>query len=425
MGLVWLWLKVESHPTWQRILFLGLAFALTLWVKLLSPFLTMGAVCFFYLLQRRFAHFLESFVATILGGVVFWLTFQTTFTSRYAFGYTGSYFSRLNILDPENVRFIATVFPQGVGVMMLWLSIPMVILLGAALVNSVMHWLRGEVTVVDGLLLYGAGSTLAYTLVIFPAWGYPRYQAPFIPILLILVAITLAPALAQMSRSAWKLLVAIAISCFVFNVWIVGDPLLRLYLLTFETTTSQVAIRLHQGIADATRVAAPILVAPLIGFWLAPRLRVPRLAMVLAVIGVLAVTNVTSTMLVQVNARYSTRYRYGYGLDDMLQAARRVREHAGPAGYIAAIDDVLFYTGLDGKGIYGLATRDNLMGGTSLSLLDLMHQQRIDALVWTTKDEVRNPTAIHEVEHILKECYDRETYGVFIVYLRKPGAACP
>jgi len=132
MGLVWLWLKVESHPTWQRILFLGLAFALTLWVKLLSPFLTMGAVCFFYLLQRRFAHFLESFVATILGGVVFWLTFQTTFTSRYAFGYTGSYFSRLNILDPENVRFIATVFPQGVGVIMLWLSIPMVILLGAA-----------------------------------------------------------------------------------------------------------------------------------------------------------------------------------------------------------------------------------------------------------------------------------------------------
>jgi hypothetical protein len=245
--------------------------------------------------------------------------------------------------------------------------------------------------------------------------------------LIVLAAVVLAPALAQMSWSAWKVLAGIACLSFVFNLWVVGDPLLSLYLLTFETTTGQVATRLQQGIVSAARTATLIPVALLIGFWLAPRLRIARSAMLLAIVGVLAFTSLASTTLVQVNARYSTRYRYGYNWDDMQQAAQRVREHVGPTGYIAAIDDFLFYTGLDGEGIYGLATtaRHDFTGKPVISLLELMRERRIDALVWTTKDVTRNPTAIQEIEPILKECYDRETYGVFIVYLRKPGATCP
>jgi len=425
LGLVWLWLEVEPRPPWQRIILLGLGFALTLWVKLLSPFLTMGAMCLFYLLQGKFLRFLETFIASVLGGVVFWITFQTNIASQYAFGYTGGYMSRLNIFDLGNLRYMATIFPQGAGVVTLWLSIPVVILIGMALANSVGRWLRRKVSVLDEFLLYGGGSVLAYTLVIYPAWGYPRYQAPFIPILIILAAVVLAPALAQMSWSAWKVLAGIAILCFVFNLRVVGDPLLSLYLLTFETTTGQVTARLQQGIVNAARAATLIPVALLIGFWLAPRLRIARSAMLLAVVGVLAFTSLASTTLVQVNARYSTRYRYGYNWDDMQQAAQRVREHVGPTGYIAAIDDFLFYTGLDGEGIYGLRARQNFMGKPSISLLELMHERRIDALVWTTKDVTRNPTAIQEIEPILKECYDRETYGVFIVYLRRPGATWP
>ena len=426
LALIWLWLKIEPLPAWQRIILLGLGFTLTLWVKLFSPVLTMGAICLFYLLQWRLRRFAEAVGAAFLGGAVFWLTFQSSLTSRYAFGYTGSYFSMLNILNPDNRRFIATVFPQGAGVVTLWLSVPIVILLAVAIKNSAQGWLKHQVDNVDELILYGSGCTLAYTLVIFPAWGYPRYQAPFTLILLLVSAITLAPALSQVARPAWKVLAAIAVACLAFNLLIVGDPLLHLYLVTFETNTGQIAARLKQGSLDALRMTALMPLALLIGFWTAPKLRVPRSAMLLAVTGILAVSGFAATTLIQINARYSTRYRYGYGLDDMLQAAQRVHDYVGPSGYIAAIDDVLFYTGRQGEGIYGLSTR-SLMGEPSISLLDLMHRQRIDALVWTTKDAVRNPDAVHtpEIEFTLRECYNQETYGVFLVYLHKPGAACP
>jgi hypothetical protein len=426
LGLVWLWLKVEAYPRWQRSVLLGIGFALTLWIKLLSPVLAMGAICVFYLLQRRWERLVGTVAASVLGGIFFWLTFQTNFASQYAFGYTGGYFSRLNLLKPENVEFIATVFPQGAGVVALWLSIPLVIILAVALANSARRWRHHQANTVDGLLLYGAGGTLAYTLVIFPAWGYPRYQAPFVAILFIVAAITLAPALLQATRSAWQALAAIAIACFVFNLLIVGDPLLRLYLLTFETNTGQVAARLRQGLLDAARIAALLPIMLLIGMWVAQRLRVSRSAMLLAVTGAVTIATLASTTLIQVDARYSTRYRYGYGLDDMLQAAQRIRDYAGPTGYVAAIDDVLFYTGLQGEGIYGMATR-SLMGETSISLLDLMRQRRVDALAWTTKDAVRHPETIHtpEMERVLRDCYSQESFGVFLVYLREPGAICP
>ena len=426
LALVWLWLTIEPCPPWQRIVLLGFGFALTLWVKLLSPVLTMSAISLYYLLQRQPKRFVEMLGTTSFGGLVFWLTFRTNLTSQYAFGYTGSFFSRLNILNPENVQFIATVFPQGAGVVMLWLSIPIVIVLVTALFYSIRRWWQRQANVLDALILYGAGGTLAYTIVIFPAWGYPRYQAPFMVILSLVAAITIAQSLFRIIRPGWKILVAVAAIGFAFHTLFIGDPMLRLYLVTFETTTGQLAARLKQGLLDAARVAALIPIMLIISYWAAKRLRISRSSMLIAATGALAISSLAATTWAQVNARYSTRYRYGYGLDDMLQAARRARDHAGPAGYVAAIDDVLFYTGLRGAGIYGLATR-SLMGETSISLLDLMHQRQIDAMVWTTKDAVRSSDVVQspEIEQILQKCYTQEIYGVFLVYLRRPHGDCP
>ena len=134
-------------------------------------------------------------------------------------------------------------------------------------------------------------------------------------------------------------------------------------------------------------------------------------------------------MAAQVSARYSTRYRYGYNYDDMLHAAARVREHAGPQGYVAALDDVLFYTGLDGAGIYGMATqlvnwKDNQ---PSVSLPELLRQRRVDALVWTTKEVTRNADVLNtpDLKERLAACYTQEQYGVFLVYLLRSDINCP
>jgi hypothetical protein len=430
LGLVWLWLKCESLPRWQRIALLGLGLTVNLWIKLLSPILTMGSISLYYLLKGRWVRLIETVAATAFGSIVFWITYQIDLTSQYAFGYTGGYLGRLNILDSANRQFMAITFPQGMGILVFWLSIPIVILLGVAAIQSAQRWLRKQAGTMDALLLYAGLATLAYALVIYPAWGYPYYQTPFIPLLIIVSAQVLTPALARLSRPAWITLSVIAAGCLVFNLWVIGDPLLRLYLVTFETTTGQLGARLARGLMDSARIAAPISIALLIGFVLAPRLRVSRTTMLVGTLGALAVASLASTTLVQANARYSTRYRYGYNWDDMLRAAQRIREAVGPSGYVAAIDDVLFYTGLPGDGIYGMSTNmvtGSYMGKTSIGLLDLLRQHQVDALAWTTKDAVRSADLLRspEMEHILNKCYSQESYGVFQVYLRKTQATCP
>ncbi|HTP11579.1 MAG TPA: glycosyltransferase family 39 protein, partial [Anaerolineae bacterium] len=388
LALVAVWLKMEPRPTWQRVLFLTLALALTLWVKLLSPILTMGAIGLYYLLRGQFKRMLEVAAATALGLVLFWLTIQIDVTHQYLFGYTGGQLSRLNILVPGNVQFMATTFPQVGGIFALWLSLPLALLIFIAVVRSIGRWIKHRAGVLDGLAMYATLASIAYALVIYPAWGYPYYHTPFVPLLIILAAEVLTPALEQLPRPAWLTLGITSVVAFLYSLIVVGDPLLRLYLLTFETLTAQVGARLQQGLRDVLRIALPIPVAMIFGWFAAPRLRVKRSQLLLALLGALALAALAGTTLTQVSARYSTRYRYGYNYDDMLRAVARVRDYVGPQGFVAALDDVLFYTGLNGEGIYGMATQlvnwqDNR---PSLSLLDLLRQRRVDALVWTTKE---------------------------------------
>jgi hypothetical protein len=415
LALVAVWLAVDQRPAWQRVALLTLILAPTLWIKLLSPLLMMGAIGLYYLLRGQFRRMLEVAAATALGFSLFWITIQIDVTHNYLFGY--------------NVQFMATTFPQASGILVLWLSLPLVLLIAIALLRSIGRWFKRRATALDGLALYATLASVAYSLVIYPAWGYPYYHAPFVPLLIILAAEVLTPALEDLPRPVWLTLSLTTVGAFIYDLIVVGDPLLRLYLLTFETMTSQVSSRLQQGLRDVLRVAVPVLAALIAGWFIAARVQMKRSQWLLALLGALTIASLASTTLAQVSARYSTRYRYGYNYDDMLASAARVREHAGPQGFVAALDDVLFYTGLDGEGIYGMATqlinrKDNR---PSVSLVELLRQRRVDALVWTTKEVTRNAEVLNtpELQRRLAECYTQEQYGVFLVYLRRNDANCP
>ena len=427
LGLVWVWLFIENRSRRVRVLVIALAFTLSLWVKLLSPFLTMGAIGLYLLLQGKWARVLEVMVATIIGFGVFLVTIQSNVTSQYLFGYTGGYMSRLNILEPENVRFILTVFPQAAGVVLLWFSIPMMILVVIAVLLSVKRWFSRQAMKADFFLLYGALSTVAYSMVILPAWGYPRYQAPFIPMLVLVAAMVVAPVLPKLNRASWGLVGIMAVICLIYNMVLVGDPMLRLYLLTYETTTEQVGTRLSEGLIAFTRLLIPVVAAIVIGFVMAPRVRAKRADILLVMLCAIAMGTYLTTSVTQFEARYSTRYRYGLNLDDMLTASQRIHDAVAPDGFVAAIDDVLFYTKRPGKGIYGLSTRENLMGGKTMTLAELLRVQHVDALAWTAKDAFRGSEMLNSsgVQHILDTCYDKEQYGKFVVYLNKQQTPCP
>lgn len=427
LGLVWLWLRIDDQPRILRVLILGLAFAGSLWVKLLSPFLTMGSIALFLLLQGKFPKLVDAIASTAIGFAVFYVTIQMNVTGQYVFGYTGGYMSRLNILDPVNVRFIMTVFPQAAGVVALWFSIPMMLLAVTAALASLKRWIGRRSDYADFFLLYGALSIVGYSMVILPAWGYPRYQAPFIPMLTVGVAIFVTPFLSSLTRTAWIVLAALTIAAMLYSALFVGDPMLRLYLLTYETATEQVGARMSEGLIAFGKLILPVIVALAIGFLAAPYLHVRRADLLIAVLCAVTVASYLPTSVIQVDARYSTRYRYGLNFDDMLIAAQRIHDAVPADGFVAAIDDLLYYTGRPGKGIYGLSTRDSLMGEKDTSLIDLLHIQRIDAFAWTIKDAFRGSALLTSsgVQQILDSCYSREQYGVFMVYLRKPVTICP
>jgi hypothetical protein len=264
-------------------------------------------------------------------------------------------------------------------------------------------------------------------MLILPAWGYPRYQSPFIPMLTIAVAIFVTPYLTRLNRSAWIVLACFSIAAMLYSAFFVGDPMLRLYLITYETTTEQVGTRMSEGLVAFGKLILPVTVSLVIGFVAAPYLHNRRADFLIAVICAVTVATYLPTSVIQVNARYSTRYRYGLSFDDMFTAAQRIREAVPADGFVAAIDDLLYFTGRPGKGIYGLSTRDSLIGGKDMSLIDLLHVQRIDAFAWTIKDAFRGSAFLTStgVQQILDTCYSKEQYGVFMVYLRKPVTACP
>lgn len=421
-GWLWSWSLLRQRAGWQRAGVTALFFALALWVKLPTPILLMGSLGLFYLLQKDWRRLGEMIGAALVGGGLFLATFALY--TRWT-GFSWAMLGPTLAKSPQglsSVKGMLYLLPQGLGIFILWLSFPLAVLVGWALWQTVAGWFKGLQgsswgQPEDLFGLYFGVTALFYGMVLPPAWGYPRYHAPLVPLAALLAARSFVPAWQKLpSRLRW-LALGLSGVFFMYKLGL-GDPLYRLYAVTFETDVGDLRVRLLHGALESSRLLVPLGLAGGLMLWAGRRLAQPWAAAVV-LLGLLAGADMASTTLVQVTAPYSTRYRYTYDYAD-LQATLTDLE-AVKGGYILALKDVLYYEGFTGEEIYPYVCPTC----TAQNLVDKLQSRRIDALVWSTKEASRSPAVVQDsvVQSWLMTCYDERVHGVFQVYLRRSD--CP
>ncbi len=412
------WAALSNRSARLRISILSILLALSLWVKLPTPPLLMAALGLYHLVRAEWKRVGEIILISAAGLLLFAATFEIyTLVSGYQWAYFAPTFSRSG--DFFNLRDLLARFPQGLGVFIIWLSWPLTILLVAVVWQTLQRMWRRQTSPADALTFYVVIVALIYPLIYIPAWGYPRYQAPIFPIALTLIAALIAPATLGLSRRALAGLTALTLLLIATNWLLLPDPLYPIYQATFEGGLYDMSTRLSSALKVAGVVAVPIGLVLLAGWLIARAKRLDRSQVFLNLLGVLAVASLISVSLVQITAGYSTRYRYTYDYAGYLWTVQQARA-AGPGAYVLAIKDTLDEAGVGGAEIYPFFQADYVP-----SLAEVVRSRRVDALIWTTKEEARSDIVNDPaLVAVLARCYDRKVRDVFIVYSLKPGVTC-
>jgi hypothetical protein len=260
---------------------------------------------------------------------------------------------------------------------------------------------------------------VVYPLIYVPAWGFPRYQAPLLPVIMTLIAAQVMPYLQRLSRRRMAGLACLLIGLCLFNLVLLPDPLYPIYAATFEGSTFDLSTRLGAALPAVAVIALPCGVVLGAG-WLMER-KGQRAGWMTVLLLVLSCASMISLSLVQLQAKYSTRYRYTYDYADYDWSVQQARA-LGPEAYILAIKDTLNASGVHGNEIYPFL----LFPDHRPLLRDVLRAQRVDALIWTDKEAARSQDILNEPQLValLQRCYDHAQRGVFQVYRLKSGPGC-
>ena len=415
--LMCLWLALERSRAGLRLAVTAIGFAVCLWIKLPTPPMFIAALALYALLRRDWREAALATGAGILGVVLFaaahslygLFTGYTLLDAVAAFlwrtGATGSIFSS-----------IPNTFVQTAGVLVFWFSLPLMLLAGPVLFHSALRLVRNRLAKDDLLLIFSAIVFTFYSTMIVPAWGYPRYHTPGLPFLVVLISAGVVARLRATSRSFWVTLAGLMLATAVYALVVVGDPLYDIYRATFETTV--LADRLRIGGLAVARLLPPLALALGLAVFAARRLGQSRRALLAATLVAVVFGFYAATNAVQASARYSTRYRYTYVYADRAQATALAHDSTPPSGYSLTDKDILWYAQVPGELVYPYLNREALLG--------VLRERRVDVLAWTDKEWMKAPSvsADPDVLQILDRCYQRQTFGVFTILVRKSGPDC-
>ena len=412
------WAALQTRSARLRFGVLTVLLAAALWFKLPTPPLVMGALFIYHLLRSEWKRAVELVGISLAGLLLFAITFELyTLLSGYQWAYFGPTFARSNGFF--DLRLLMARFPQGMAVFVLWLTLPLALLLVVVVAQTLRRLFHRQLNTADALTIYVIIVAVFYPLIYVPAWGFPRYQAPLVPIIMTLIAAQVTPALQHLSRRRVLSLALLLIGLCLFYLWIMPDPLYPIYAATFEGDIFDLGTRLVAALPAAAFIALPIGVVLGVG-WLMER-RGQRTGWLTVLLLVLACASMVSLSLVQLGANYSTRYRYTYDYADYDWSVQQARA-AGPNAYILAIKDTLNASGDHGEEIYPYL----LFPDHRPLLRDVLRTQRVDALIWTNKEAARAQEILGEPQlaTLLQQCYDHDQRGVFQVYQLKPGVVC-
>jgi hypothetical protein len=186
-GLLCLWLSLRSRPALLRVAVLSVAFAVCLWVKLPTPHILAAAITAYQLLCRRWGEAGLAVTFTLVGIVLF-AAAHTVYGAVTGYTLSDAFTALAGRARYEILWQAPSNFVQTTGVMLFWLGLPFVVLIAPAAWDSLRRLMSGQSQAQDLGLIYVAGVFAFYGIVIVPAWGYPRYHTPALPILALVVS---------------------------------------------------------------------------------------------------------------------------------------------------------------------------------------------------------------------------------------------
>ncbi|MCS7062242.1 MAG: hypothetical protein RMN25_13935 [Anaerolineae bacterium] len=417
-ALLCLWLALRQRPVSVRIATLSVAFAICLWIKLPTPPMLAVALMVGEAWRRNWREAGIALTCTLLGTALFVashsvygaLTGYTLSDALAAFAWRAG--NESTILSQ-----IPSTLVQTVGVLAFWLGLPFVLLTLPVIWNSARRFVQGRVEDEDIGLLYAAGVLVFYSTMIVPAWGYPRYHTPALPILTLAVSAWAVKQIGQAGREFRAVALAVATAGALYLALFVGDPLYDIYRATFETTA--LSERLRIGGAAFARTALPVVMVISLSLILTGRLSMTRAGALAGLLAALALGSYLATDLIQVTAPYSTRYRYTYVYADRARATEAVRAGVPLNGYSLTDKDLLWYADRPGEQVYPYL-------GNPDQLKDILRRRRVDVIAWAEKERLK-ATALNsdrEALTILERCYRSEQFGVFTVLTRTSAEPC-
>ena len=415
-GLLCLWLSLRSRPALLRVAVLSVAFAVCLWVKLPTPPILAAAITAYQLLCRRWGEAGLAVTFTLVGIVLF-AAAHTVYGAVTGYTLSDAFTALAGRARYEILWQAPSNFVQTTGVMLFWLGLPFVVLIAPAAWDSLRRLMSGQSQAQDLGLIYVAGVFAFYGIVIVPAWGYPRYHTPALPILALVVSAWVIGQIKQASRTFWIAMLAIGIGGAAYLMFVVGDPMYDIYWATFETT--DIGERLRIGGLTVALLAVPVLIVVAVSVLLARGIRTSLAAMLSGSLTALALGSSIAIDLIQSTAHYSTRYRYTYVYADRQRATEVVRANVPPNGYSLTDKDLLWYAGRPGEQIYPYLSDPAKLKAT-------MRTRRIDVIAWAQKEKLKASAlnANTEVLAILEQCYRSQHFGIFTVLTRTSNESC-
>jgi len=421
--MVCLWFALQQRPALQRILLLGVGFAVCLWIKLTTPTMLVVALVLYSLLRQQWQEAGIAIGFSITGLLMFFLTHSvysslTGFTLADATGGLRAHFGSAF----GGVTSILARPPQSLGVLLFWLSPGYALWLIAALFPGAIRLVHNRLNAEDVLIFLSLIVIGAYTLFIIPAWGYPRYYSPALPLMAVIASACL---LSYVSRSESSLVLTFVMvagmiaTTAAIHFLVVGDPVYTLYHSTSDTTALNTRLRI--GSTAFAKLIVPLLLALPVALISAVAVRRPSI--ILVALAVLTFGFNASTNFVQVTANYSTRYRYGQVYGDRQQAIGLVNRLVPPGGFTLTDPDILYFANRPGRNIF-VYVSDNR--NNPQLLIDVLKTRRVEAIAWMDKEWMKASILRSDpvLTELLKRCYHENKFGSFTVLLRHDSPSC-
>lgn len=337
---------VSKEPMARRdFVILGLLFAGSLWVKIVTPCLVLLGIGLYFLSQRDVRRFWATTVWSVGIGLGLFLTTWAIYCLGQGVSAATAFEYILSVsksrADVPSLASKAVWLVRMSVVVALWVGLPYCLLLLGTWGRRWRETLDPSVTL---LLIVATITTVIFTFIAGASYGYPRYHFATLPIFAVLGGLRIASSSALRQVSPFALTSGI-IATGLFLLVLAPDPL---HLINFDLKLTQLGIA-DFGAVSVREIArglaitgAPVLVAIGLAWILSRRLREPGSELRPVVLGVVTLGGFLALDAQQLQAPYHTHLSYGERGTREVHAI--IKERARPDALVVAGKDIVYHT---------------------------------------------------------------------------------